>query len=360
MKDIINKYKDIIVQIATPYSTGTGFYLKDANLIVTNEHVIRDNREVVINGEGFEKQMTKVIFLDIRHDLAFLRAPHVIEAPAVELFKGKDLERGDVVIAAGHPFGLKYSTTQGIVSNIEEEKNDLVYIQHDAALNPGNSGGPLINERGEIVGINTFVIQNGTNVGFSLPVSYLQKTVEEFQAGEGQIGMRCSSCSNIVFEKKVDGNYCPHCGAKIQMPSKIDEYEALGVSKTMEELLDTMGHNVGLSRIGPNHWEIIEGSAIIKISYHEKTGLIIGDASLCLLPKENINPLYEYLLKQNYEIEGLTFSIKENDIVLSLLIYDRYLNMDTGMKLFKYLFEKADHYDNILVEEYGAIWKNEE
>jgi len=249
---------------------------------------------------------------------------------------------------------------QGIVSNIEEEKNDLIYIQHDAALNPGNSGGPLINEKGEIVGINTFIIQNGNNVGFSLPVNYLQKTITEFQEGENQIGIRCNSCSNIIFEKKADGNYCPHCGTKIQMPSQIDEYEALGVSKTMEELLDSMGHNVGLSRIGPNHWEIIEGSANIKISYHEKTGLIMGDASLCLLPKENINPLYEYLLKQNYEIEGLTFSIKENDIVLSLLIYDRYLNMDTGMKLFKYLFEKADYYDNILVEEYGAIWKNEE
>lgn len=360
MKEIITKYKDVIVQIATPYSTGTGFYLKNSNLIVTNEHVIRDNREVVINGEGFEKQMTKVIFSDIRYDLAFLQPPNIIEAPSVEFYDGNEIERGEVVIAAGHPFGLKYTATQGIVSNIEEEKNDIVYIQHDAALNPGNSGGPLINENGEIIGINTFVIQNGNNVGFSLPVNYLQKTIKEFQEGGDQIGMRCSSCSNIVFEKKADGNYCPHCGAKIQMPSKIDEYEALGVSKTMEKLLDSMGHNVGLSRIGPNHWEIIEGSANIKISYHEKTGLIMGDASLCLLPKENINPLYEYLLKQNYEIEGLTFSVKENDIVLSLLIYDRYLNMDTGMNLFKYLFEKADYYDNILVEEYGAIWKNEE
>ena len=360
MKEIINKYKSVIVQVATPYSTGTGFYLKDANLIVTNEHVIRDNREVIINGEGFEKQMTKVIFSDIRHDLAFLQPPNIIEAPAVDLYQGKEMERGEIVIAAGHPFGLKYSATQGIVSNIEKEKNDLIYIQHDAALNPGNSGGPLINKEGKIVGINTFVIQNGNNVGFSLPVNYLQKTIEEFQAADNQVGIRCSSCSNIVFEKKANENYCPYCGAKIQMPSKIDEYEALGVSKTMEELLDSMCHHVGLSRIGPNHWEIIEGSANIKISYHEKTGLIMGDASLCSLPKENINPLYEYLLKQNYEIEGLTFSIKENDIVLSLLIYDRYLNMDTGMKLFKYLFEKADYYDNILVDKYGAIWKNEE
>lgn len=357
MKEIINLYKSVIVQIATPYSTGTGFYIKDANLIVTNEHVIRDNREVVINGEGFEKQITKVIFSDIHHDLAFLQTPDIIDAPAVELSDCKEMEPGEVVTAVGHPFGLKYSAAQGIISNIEEEKNDLHYIQHDAALNPGNSGGPLINKDGKIIGINTFVIQNGNNLGFSLPVNYLQRTIKEFQETENQIGIRCSSCRNIVFEKIVNENNCPYCGSKIQMPSEIDEYEALGVSKTMEELLDSMGHNVRLSRIGRNHWEITEGSAIIKISYHEKTGLIMGDARLCRLPKDDINPLYEYLLKQNYEIEGLTFSIKEDDIILSLLIYDRYLNMDTGMNLFKYLFEKADYYDNILVEEYGAIWK---
>lgn len=360
MKKIINLYKDVIVQIATPYSTGTGFYLKKPNLIVTNEHVIRGNREVVINGEQFEKQMTKVIFSDIRHDLAFLQPPDIIQSPDVQMFSGENMERGEPVIAAGHPFGLKYSATQGIVSNVEEEKNDIVYIQHDAALNPGNSGGPLINRNGEIVGVNTFIIQNGNNVGFSLPVKYLHQTIAEFKDSEDQFGVRCSSCSNIVFESTIDNGYCPHCGAKVQLPTQVEEYEALGISKTIEELLIKLGHNVGLSRIGPNNWEIVQGSATINISYHEKTGLIMGDAALCVLPKENIKPLYEYLLKQNYEIEGLTFSIRENDIVLSLLIYDRYLNMDTGMKLLQYLFEKADDYDNILVEEYGAIWKNEE
>ncbi len=359
MKEIINLYKDVIVQIATPYSRGTGFYLKKFNIIVTNEHVIRGNREVVINGENFEKQMTTVIFSDVRFDLAFLHSPNNIDSPNIELFIG-EMERGEIVIAAGHPFGLQYSATQGIISNVEEEKDDIMYIQHDAALNPGNSGGPLINEKGEIVGVNTFVIQNGNNVGFSLPINYLKETIEEFQKIENQIGVRCSSCSNIVFEKTIDNGYCPHCGAKVQLPSEVDEYEALGVSKTIEKLLSKMGHDVNLSRIGPNNWEIIQGSATINISYHEKTGLIMGDASLCLLPKENIKPLYEYLLKQNYNIEGLTFSIKENDIVLSLLIYDRYLNMDTGMKLLKHLFEQADHFDNILVEEYGAIWKNED
>jgi len=70
--------------------------------------------------------------------------------------------------------------------------------------------------------------------------------------------------------------------------------------------------------------------------------------------------MHEYLLRQNHEIEGLTFSIRGQDIVLSLLIYDRYLNAETGMKLFQHLFERADYYDNVLVEVYGAIWKYEQ
>lgn len=360
MKEIINLYKNVIVQIATPYSRGTGFYLKSHSIIVTNEHVIRGNREVVLNGEGFEKQTVKVLFSDVRYDLAFLDAPQKIDAPQVELFQGEQVQRGEEVIAVGHPFGLNYSATQGIVSNIEEEKDELNLIQHDAALNPGNSGGPLVNEKGEIIGVNTFVIKNGNNVGFSLPVAYLKNTLDEFLVNNKEIGVRCSACSNIVFEKTIDNGYCPHCGAKTQLPSEVEEYESTGVPKTVEDMLEKLGYEVGLSRIGPNHWEIQKGSAFINISYHEKTGLIMGDASLCLLPKENIKPLYEYLLQQNNLIEGLTFSIKENDIVLSLLIYDRYLNLDTGIKLFEYLFQQADDFDNILVEKYGAIWRNED
>ena len=179
MKEIINLYKSVIVQIATPYSTGTGFYIKDANLIVTNEHVIRDNREVVINGEGFEKQITKVIFSDIHHDLAFLQTPDIIDAPAVELSDCKEMEPGEVVTAVGHPFGLKYSAAQGIISNIEEEKNDLHYIQHDAALNPGNSGGPLLNIRGDIIGINTAIINYAQSIGFAIPSNIVRNVVDD-------------------------------------------------------------------------------------------------------------------------------------------------------------------------------------
>lgn len=361
MNDIIEAYRKIIVQIATPYSTGTGFLLKNEKLVVTNEHVVRNNQEVAINGSSFEKQMAKVLFTDPRHDLAFLQAPVSIdELPDVKLRQNKTIEQGDKIIAIGHPFGMKYAATQGIVSNTTQEQNDVFYIHHDAALNPGNSGGPLLDAEGSIVGINTFIIRGGNSVGFSLPVKYLVESINAFKEGAGKVGTRCYSCSNLVFENGEIDKYCPNCGTMIEIPSKGEKYEPIGVAKTIEDMLVDIGYRVQLARRGPFNWEIEQGSAKISISYYEKTGLIIGDAYLCNLPQKDIKPLYEFILRQNYENEGLTFSVKGQDIVLSLFIYDRYLNKETGIKLIQHLFDRADYYDNILVENYGASWKKAE
>ncbi len=362
MREVLHPFKDAIIQIATPYNTGaTGFYLKNYNLIVTNEHIVRDNRFVVINGEKIKKQLSTVMFIDPKLDLAFLAPPQNIELPQLFLGNREDIAEGVNVIAIGHPFGLKFSTTEGRISNVLFERNSVYYIQHDAAFNPGNSGGPLINLEGKIIGINTLSIEQGDNIGFSLPIYYLQEILDKYAENYGKIGARCISCSNLVFEETVEQQYCPHCGTFIEIPSQVELYEPIGVAYTIEQLLIALGHDVNLARSGLNIWVIQEGSALINISYYEKTGLITGDAYLCILPneKENIKPLYEYLLRQNYQIEGLTFSIKGQDIILSLHIDDRYLNVDTGVKLFDRLFKMADHFDNTLVEEYGASWKTE-
>jgi len=361
MKKIIHSFSEVVVQIATPYSTGTGFYLKDYDLIVTNEHVVRDNRSVIAKVNGLKKQMSKVLYLDPTHDLAFLEMPpHEGQLTSVKLAKDEEVHPGEAVIAIGHPFGLKYSATQGIISNVMYQSGNLNYYQHDAALNPGNSGGPLVNMKGEVIGVNTFIIKNGDNVGFSLPSQYLEAALNEFVAAGRRVSVRCHACSNLVFEDTTEQGYCAHCGAKVVLPNQAETYEATGIAQTIEAMLAQAGHDVQLSRRGLNNWEIQQGSARVNVLYHEDTGLITGDAYLCSLPRENIQPLYEFLLRQNYETESLTFSVRGQDVIISLLIYDRYFNLETGLKLFSYLFDKADEYDNVLVEQYGAIWKSEE
>lgn len=359
MAGIIERYKDLIVQIATPFSTGTGFFTPAHHLVITNEHVVRGNAEVVMEGTAFEKQLGRVVFTDPKYDIAFIRGPgRCNDVPELRWAQGKVAE-GDRVIAIGHPFGLKFTSTQGIVSNARHRLDDRYYIQHDAALNPGNSGGPLINEQGEVLGINSFIISDSDNLGFTLPGVYVLDALKEFSGKEGMAtATRCFACSNIVFDDQTDKGYCPSCGSRLQLPSRIESYESTGISKTLEEILERIGYNVQLARVGPNNWEIKHGSARINISYYERTGLIIGDVYLCSLPRTSIKEIYAYLLKQNYEIEGLTFSINGQDVVLSLIIYDKYLKVDTGLQLLKRLLYKADYYDGILIGQFGALHKD--
>lgn len=358
MSDFIETYRDVIIQIATPHSTGTGFFLREPGLIVTNHHVVEGNRAVIIEGAKFKKQLAVVRYADRKYDLAFLDGPqNGPELPVVRLGVGKTMRVRDPITAIGHPFGLKFSVKSGIVSNDREIMNNIPYLHIDAALNPGNSGGPLVDNDGDVVGINTFIIRDGDNIGFSLPVSFLNDSLDDFKKAGGDNSCRCPACSNVVSESTVDNGFCSFCGNRVSLPGAAEEYMPTGVPRTIEALITRTGHDVNLSRCGPNCWEINQGSAKINITYHENSGLMTADAILCQLPRENIKPLYEFLLRENHGNETITFSVHEQDILLSLLIYDRYLNEDTGMQMLQLLFEKADHYDNILVEKYGGQWK---
>ena len=355
IKNVIEGYRKKVVQIATPYSTATGLILPDFNIIVTNEHVIRDNKEVIVSRYDLPKAGADVVFLDPQFDIAFLNLPDGFDCDSIS-FSDEELVEGIRVIAIGHPYGFKYSSTMGIISNANHLQNGVEYLQHDAAMNPGNSGGPLINVRGQLIGINTFVVKDGNSTGFALPVQFLKASLEQYAKGNGKKGIKCFSCSNPVFESGEKTDYCPKCGAKIEMISAIPTYEPQGISRSVEWMLNELGHDVKLARRGNYQWEIIQGSAKIYLSYFEDKGLLLGEAFLCGLPSDNILDVYQYLLEQNHQIEGLTLSVKDQNIILSLLLFDKYLHEETGVKLFRHLFKNADYYDNILVEKFGAKW----
>ncbi|MEM9846578.1 MAG: serine protease [Bacteroidota bacterium] len=355
MEQLLQNIRSTIVQIATSYSKeGTGFYWKQHDLIITNEHIVRDHQEVIIEAQGVERQMVEVLFIDQKNDLAFLLAPPVFRTQASSIqISTLQAKENDTVIAAGHPFGERFQYIQGKLLVIDD------YLKHDAVLPPSCTGGPLFDLSGYLLAINAFVQQAGQTYGLSLAAQQIEATVRAFKKGQGKKGSRCLECETIVFESGAKTKHCSNCGHSISMLSMIQAYEAVGVAKTVEDILSKTGHEVKLARRGPSNWEIEEGSAQVRISYHEDSGLIMGDAYLCLLPESQEEAIYQFLLQQNRKSEGLTFSVNPsgNEIILSLLIYDRYLNVDTGVKLFQHLFERADYYDNVLVEDFGAKWK---
>ncbi|RYD54937.1 MAG: trypsin-like serine protease [Sphingobacteriales bacterium] len=356
IQTIIEQFQHAVVQIATKTGTGTGFYLQDYDLIVTNNHVVRDNQRVTVKARSFEKKLAQVVFTDEKHDLAFLMPPvDMSSMQEIELGEYNTMKDGDSVVAIGHPYGLNYTATQGVISRVNRVQQGIRYIQIDAAINPGNSGGPLVDERGQVVGVNTFIIKGGDNLGFALPVSYLRDALEHYSLVYGEVAMRCPSCNATVTEDTLDGGkYCPNCGTDIDFPKadEPDEEPVSGIAKTIEDILEKLGFNKELARNGQNKWEVQEGSARIKINYNPDNYFIISDAFLCRLPKRGISELYTYLLKENMNLRCKLFSLQGENVVLSSLIYDLDISTDSAMSLFKDLFEKADYYDEYLMKEF--------
>lgn len=358
-QQIIELFRPAIIQIATQSSTGTGFYLKEFDLVITNEHVVGKNAEVTIAGKLFEKQLTTVWYTDKKHDLAFLEPPKEVQVPAVELGNYDETKDGEVVVAIGHPFGLNYTATQGVISKVDRIRDGIKYIQIDAAINPGNSGGPLVNKEGHIIGVNSFIIRGGDNLGFALPVSYLREALELYYPHRGQPSTRCHSCNHIVFPSTIEATkYCPYCGTEVRLPQLPErESKPVGIAKTVEEILTELGKDVKLARDGNKNWSVKEGTAKIKINYNSDNFFVAGDAYLCQLPSDTtqIKPLYLFLLKENFSLDTLVLSCVKQNIVLSCIMYDLDMTKEAGIEMFRDLFQKAEYYDQLLEKEFGCV-----
>jgi len=364
IQGLIESYQRVIIQIATQSGSGTGFYVREYDTIVTNQHVVGDQPEVTIAGRDFEKRLARVWYSDKKHDLAFLEPPGGIDLPEVRLGDYNKVTDGDTVLAIGHPYGLSYSATQGVVSKMDRIRDGIKYIQIDAAINPGNSGGPLVDATGEVIGVNSFIIRGGDNLGFALPVSYLRTALKMYSETRGQVAVRCPSCDFLVTSANIDnGKYCPSCGTEIVLPALPGtETQSVGVARTIEDILQELGKDIKLARSGPDNWEVREGSAKIRITYNHENFFISADAFLCVLPKDpaQIKPLYAYLLKENHTLGGMTLSCYQNNIVLSCIVYDLDLSKERGIAIFRDLFLKADHYDDLMKNEFGCTDRLEE
>jgi len=161
---------------------GTGFIISDEGYLVTNAHVLADgsgNLASSIQAITFEQGTKNAEFIgfDGELDIALLKIAGNFDS--IEFENSNNVQIGEKVIAIGNPLGLQFSVSEGIVSAVRREGINGInaYIQTDAALNPGNSGGPLINKQGKVIGINNFKIGSGENLGFALESNYIIDSV---------------------------------------------------------------------------------------------------------------------------------------------------------------------------------------
>jgi len=167
---------------------GSGFFISDDGYVVTNNHVVEDAEDITVTMEDGEKFSAKLIGTDPRTDLALVKVTDKIKKkfPFVE-FSQKDPRVGDWVLAVGNPFGLGGTVTAGIISahNRDIGSGPYDYLQIDAAVNRGNSGGPSFDLDGNVIGVNTAIFSpSGGNVGiaFAVPAALVKQVVTELRS----------------------------------------------------------------------------------------------------------------------------------------------------------------------------------
>lgn len=191
-------------------SLGSGFIVDTSGIVVTNNHVIADADEInVIMNDGTKIKAT-LVGVDKKTDLAVLKFTPVKPLTAVKFGDSSKLRLGEWVIAIGNPFSLGGTVTAGIVSAINRDINSGPYdsyIQTDAAINRGNSGGPLFNLDGDVVGVNTLIISpsgGSIGIGFAVPSKTVAGVVDSLrQFGElrrGWLGVRIQQVTDDIAE----------------------------------------------------------------------------------------------------------------------------------------------------------------
>jgi S1-C subfamily serine protease len=182
--------RDFFYGAVASQNLGSGFMINDDGFILTNFHVISGSSKIQVTLSDQSQYFATALDTDRSDDLALIKINPKKKLPFLRLGDSDHLQVGQKVLAIGDPFGLEGTLTTGVVSSIgrsinsENSQRLEGMVQTDAAINGGNSGGPLLNSSGEVIGINTAILgQTNMGIGFALPINRAKSLLSDYQAG---------------------------------------------------------------------------------------------------------------------------------------------------------------------------------
>jgi serine protease Do len=253
---------------------GSGFIVSPKGYILTNEHVVEGSSRIIVGLQSGEKYRGRVIGIDKETDVAVVKIDAPQDLPIVTLADSNAAQVGDWVLAIGSPFGLDQTVTAGIISKIERESpffsNFQRFLQTDAAINRGNSGGPLVNMRGEVIGINSQIATSTgdyNGIGFALPAGeanfVYRQIVAQGRVRRGYLGVTLESVKDeyarvyglaeakgaIIMDVQPtkDGQPTPAAKAGMQSNDIITEFNSQPVLNAQDLIQKVASTPVGAS-----------------------------------------------------------------------------------------------------------------
>ncbi len=232
------------------FSLGSGFIINEQGYILTNAHVIHNATDIrVVLSEGRKEYPAKIVGTDRITDTALIRIQPDHLLTVLPLGNSDRLRIGEMVLTIGNPLGLKHTVTSGIVSATERispglSEKLLDFIQTDSAINPGSSGGPLVNLHGEVVGINTAMISKAQSIGFAIPINTVKMVMPMLILGKTERGWLGVQAVPLMPNKAFELKY-PHEGGVLVVAVEKDSPAEKAGMKPDDIIMALNGHPVG-------------------------------------------------------------------------------------------------------------------
>lgn len=195
---------------------GSGFAVKGGDAIITNYHVIAGAESVrVRTSTGRVFRVSTALRVDEKSDLAILQVEGRTDLLPLRLGDSSFAEVGEEVVAIGSPEGLENSISTGIVSGVRVLSDNTKYLQTTAPISPGSSGGPLLNAKGEVIGVTTFLVRGGQNLNFCVPIDYAKALLERPEpASLSRLVPKKQKTASNIFGLWTYDSICGSCTAK--------------------------------------------------------------------------------------------------------------------------------------------------
>jgi serine protease Do len=232
-EEVFRRVADAVVAVEVPDGAGAGVLLSSSGLIATSQHLVEGWSTARVRFRNGGQARVRVVRAYRDADLAFLQLEETMAREAAARVRsplfterapaGRVPEVGETVYAIGHPLGLPYTLTQGIVSAVGREIGGRPYLQVDAAINPGNSGGPLYDTGARLVGINACSRAEAQGLNFAVPADAIVEHFNDYlqERDRGAVHF-CAACGAASREAE----YCEHCGALLALADAVAELEA--------------------------------------------------------------------------------------------------------------------------------------
>jgi len=344
--------KNSIYKIITADGTGTGFKIANHDFLITNYHVISGSKVVAVEDHNKNRYLAQVVMVNPEVDLAFLNVDDLKSVKSnIILDPNTQVESLQKIFINGFPFGMPFTVTEGIVSSPNQPMHGRNYVQTDAAVNPGNSGGPMLNEEGVLIGVTTSKFTQADNVGFGIKHTDVIKEINDYKFTDVKYRVKCNSCDSFIEE---EAEFCPSCGANINT-SVFEEFEKSHFAVFTEEALSELGANPILCRAGKDYWEFYQGSARVRIFTVNNNNYLFATSPLNKLPKGNLEALLTYI--DSNQVPPYQLGVYDNKIFISYRTHLSDIYSDRKEEVKKAIINlalKADELDDFFKDNFGC------